>query len=121
MALPAKMTKERAEIFLQLYKKYLLLQYNEMMIALKTLPTNVIERCFDGVIFYEEGFNISKIAETPFGFNGLCGYGKISELGNELTFCKELDRNGTLEEKLKKVGFKVNRKHIGVAFNETEI
>ena len=69
-----QVTNKDVEIFLKLYKKYLLLKVKEMEEILKTLPTNVIERCFNSAEFYDKGFDTSKIDEIEFGFGGLHGF-----------------------------------------------
>jgi len=109
-----QVTNKDAEIFLKLYKKYLLLKVKEMEEILKTLPTNVIERCFNSAEFYDKGFDTSKIDETEFGFGGLHGYSKIVDVSNALYICKQLDSEGKLDETMKRYGFKVKRNKIGV-------
>ena len=109
-----KVAAEDAEIFLKLYKKYLLLKVDEMRNILDTLPTNVIERCFNGAEFFDVGFDISKLDESEFGFGGLHGYSKIVDVSNELNICKKYDNEGKLDEIMQRYGFKVNRKKIGV-------
>lgn len=109
-----KVTKKDAEVFLKLYEKYLLMKLDDMKTILKTLPTNVIERCFDGVEFFDEDFDISKLDEATFGFGGLCGWSKVKSVANELEFCKQYDDAGKLDDFMEKWGFKVNRKRIGI-------
>ena len=109
-----QVTSKDAEIFLKLYKKYLLLKVKEMEEILKTLPTNVIERCFNSAEFYDKGFDTSKIDEAEFGFGGLHSYSKIVEVSSALYVCKQLDSAGKLDETMKKYGFKVRRNKIGV-------
>jgi hypothetical protein len=109
-----KVAAEDAEIFLKLYKKYLLLKVDEMRNILETLPTNVIERCFNGAEFFDVGFDISKLDESEFGFGGLHGYSKIVDVSNELNIYKKYDNEGKLDEIMQRYGFKVNRKKIGV-------
>ena len=109
-----KVTKKDAEVFLKLYEKYLLMQLDDMKNILKTLPTNVIERCFDGVEFFDEDFDISKLNESTFGFGGLCGWSKVKAVANELEFCKRYDDTGKLDDFMEKRGFKVNRKKVGI-------
>lgn len=106
--------KEKAEIFLQLYKKYLFLKYENMKNILQSLPTNVINFCFDGVRFFDESFDVSRIEEVSFGVNGLCGYDVIKRLSNELEFLKKCDDNGELEKLFEMKGIKINRKKIGI-------
>jgi len=93
-----KVTKEDVEVFLKLYEKYLLMKLDDMKSILKTLPTNVIERCFDGVEFFDEGFDISKLNEATFGFGGLCGWSKVKSVADELEFCKRYDDIGKLDD-----------------------
>jgi len=109
-----QVTNKDVEIFLKLYKKYLLLKVKEMEEILKTLPTNVIERCFNSAEFYDKGFDTSKIDEIEFGFGGLHGYSKIVDVSNALYICKQLDSEGKLDETMKRYGFKVKRNKIGV-------
>ena len=90
-----KVTKEDAEIFLKLYEKYLLMKLDDMKSILKTLPTDVIERCFNGV-------------------GGLCGWSKVKSVVDELEFCKRYDDTGELDDFMEKRGFKVKRKSIGI-------
>lgn len=114
-----KPVKEKdAEIFLKLYQKYLYIKVEEMKDALKSLPTDVIERCFNGIEFFEKGFDISTIDESQFGLGGLHGWSKVQEIAKSLTYCSELQNNETLVEKLELVGHKVNFKKIGVRKNE---
>jgi hypothetical protein len=109
-----KVTKEDAEVFLKLYEKYLLMKLDDMKNILKTLPTNVIERCFNGVEFFDKGFDVSKLDEVTFGVGGLHGYSKIVDVSNELNIYKKCDNEGKLDEIMQRYGFKVNRKKIGV-------
>jgi len=109
-----KVTKEDAEVFLKLYEKHLLMKLDDMKNILKTLPTDVIERCFNGAEFYDKGFDTSKIDEIEFGFGGLHGYSKIVDVSNALYICKQLDSEGKLDETMKRYGFKVKRNKIGV-------
>jgi len=113
-----EVTQVKAEIFLKLYKKYLALKYKVIEDCLITLPTNVIERCFEGYTLFEEGFDASNLDDAEFGFNGLCGWMRIENLSKELEFCKEHDLHGTLDSALERLGCKVNRKKIGVYFKE---
>lgn len=109
-------TQKDADIFLQLYKKYLDFKFNKMENILKELPTDLIERSFNGVVFYKEGFDISKINETKFGNGGLCGYGVIMDLVYRLEdiYNKYDDpaKRGYLEDTLKGFGHKVNFKKL---------
>lgn len=109
-----KVTKEDAENFLKLYKKYLLMKVENMETDLKNLPTNVIERCFDGAEFYDKDFDISKLDEAQFGFGGLHGYKKLVDVVKSLEYCSELNKQGRLDEVMERVGFKVNHKKVGV-------
>ena len=86
-----KVTKEDAEVFLKLYEKYLLMKLDDMKNILKTLPTDVIERCFNGVEFFDNDFDVSKLDETTFGVGGLCGWSKVKSVVDELEFCKRYD------------------------------
>ncbi|WP_297419085.1 hypothetical protein [Clostridium sp.] len=111
-------TKNDSKIFLKLYKKYLLEKlentYKEVEQSLEELPTDVIERSFDGVEFFKEGFDVSKIDDTMFGFGGLCGWNKVERVRQELGYYSRLQNEGTLVEQLEKFGHKVNFKKIGV-------
>jgi len=109
-----QVTSKDAEIFLKLFTKYLMMKVNEMEDILKTLPTDVIERCFNGAEFYDKGFDTSKIDEAEFGFGGLHGYSKVVDVSNALYICKELDKEGKLDETMKRYGLKVRRNKIGV-------
>ena len=110
-----KVTKEDAEVFLKLYEKYLLLKLDDMKSILKTLPTDVIERCFSGVEFFSEDFDVSKLEEATFGVGGLCGWSKVKSVVDALEFCKRYDDTGKLDDFMKKRGFKVKRKSIGIS------
>jgi len=110
-----KVTKEDAEVFLKLYEKYLLMKLDDMKNILKTLPTDVIERCFNGVEFFDKGFDISKLDEATFGVGGLCGWSKVKSVVDELEFCKRYDDTGELDDFMEKRGFKVKRKSIGIS------
>ncbi len=114
-----KVTKEDAEVFLKLYEKYLLMKLDEKMFfmknILKTLPTNVIERCFNGVEFFSEDFDVSKLDEATFGIGGLHGWSKVKSVADELEFCKRYDDTGNLDDFMEKRGFKVKRKSIGIS------
>lgn len=114
-----KVTKEDAEIFLRLYRKYLLLKVDEMKGILQTLPTNVIERCFNSAEFFNKNFDITKLSEATFGVGGLCGYSKVRDIARELEYCKQCDDEDNLDTHLARVGFKVNRKKIGIPGLET--
>ena len=109
-----KVTKEDAEIFLKLYEKYLLMKLDDMKNILKTLPTDVIERCFNGVEFFDKDFDVSKLDEATFGVGGLCGWSKLKSVVDELEFCKRYDDTGELDDFMEKRGFKVKRKSIGI-------
>lgn len=109
-----KVTKEDAEIFLKLYEKYLLMKLDDMKSILKTLPTDVIERCFNGVEFFDKDFDVSKLDEATFGVGGLCGWSKVKSVVDELEFCKRYDDSGELDDFMEKRGFKVKRKSIGI-------
>ena len=79
-----KISKEDTEIFIKLYKKYLLTKTDESIRKIdaifSSLPTNVIERCFNNTEFYDKDFDISRLDEYEFGFGGLHGYSKIEEI-----------------------------------------
>ena len=93
-----KVIKENVEIFLKLYEKYLLMKLDDMKNILETLPKDIIERTFDGVEFFDEGFDISKLDEVDFGFGGLCGWTKVNSVVNELEFYKrKLEAGNTIE------------------------
>lgn len=109
-----KVTKEDAEVFLKLYEKYLLMKFNNMKNILKTLPTDVIERCFYGVEFFDKNFDVSKLDEAIFGVGGLCGWSKVKLVADGLEFCKRYDDTGKLDDFMEKQGFKVKRKSIGI-------
>lgn len=109
-----KVTKEDGEIFLKLYRKYLLLKVDEMKNILQTLPTNVIERCFNGAEFFDKNFDVSKLDETMFGVGGLYGWSKIKTVADELEFCKKYDDEEKLDDFMEMRGFKVKRKNIGI-------
>ena len=109
-----KITKEDAEIFLKLYEKYQSEKMYQMKEILKTLPTNVIERCFNDIKFFEKDFDVLKLDEATFGFGGLCGWSKIEDLAKELEYCNHLESKEYLDYYLRERGFKVNRKNIGV-------
>lgn len=108
-----KLTEKDADVFLKLYQKYLNHQIKKVKKALTELPTDVIERCFNGKEFFEEGFDVSKMDETEFGFGGLCGYQIVRDLANELEYYNLLT-DGELYRLLSKFGHKVNFKKIGV-------
>ena len=114
MAHYKKVTKKDVDIFLKLYQKYLDYQMENIKNALNKLPTDVIERCFYGKEFFKEGFDISKIDETEFGFGKLCGYQVIRDLANELDYYNSVLTEEELSSVLSKVGHKVNFKKIGV-------
>ncbi len=114
MAGHKKVTKEDAEIFLKLYEKYLLMKLDDMKSILKTLPTDVIEGCFNGVEFFDKDFDVSKLDEATFGVGGLCGWLKVKSVVDELEFCKRYDDTGELDDFMEKRGFKVKRKSIGI-------
>ena len=59
-----KVTKEDVEVFLKLYEKYLLMKLDDMKSILKTLPTDIIERCFNGVEFFDKDLDVSKLDEA---------------------------------------------------------
>ncbi len=109
-----KVTKEDAEVFLKLYEKYLLMKLDDMKSILKTLPTDVIERCFNGVEFFDKDFDVSKLDEATFGIGGLHGWSKVKSVADELEFCKRYDDAGNLDDFMEKRGFKVKRKSIGI-------
>lgn len=109
-----KVTKEDAEVFLKLYEKYLFMKLDDMKSIFKTLPTNVIERCFYGVEFFDKDFDVSKLDEATFGFGGLCGWSKVKSVVDALEFYKRYDDTGELDEFMEKQGFKVKRKSIGI-------
>lgn len=110
-----KVTTKDVEIFLSLYKKYLFIKIDEMKNILETLPTDVIERCFNGAEFFKEGFDTSKIEVTQFGINGLCGWSKVEEVSDSLKYCSDLHGRGKLAETLERLGHKVNFKRVGVS------
>ena len=105
-----KVTKEDIEIFLKLYEKYLLMKLDDMKSILETLPTDVIERCFYGVEFFDKDFDVSKLDEAIFGFGGLCGWSKVKSVADALEFCKRYDDVGKLDDFMAKQGFKIKRK-----------
>lgn len=109
-----KVTKEDAEIFLKLYRKYLLLKVDEMKNILQNLPTNVIERCFNGAEFFDKDFDVSKLDEATFGVGGLHGWSKLKTIADELEFCKKYDDEEKLDDFMEMSGFKVKRKNIGI-------
>lgn len=110
MAEYKKVTKEDAEIFLKLYEKYLLMKLDNMKTILRTLPEDVIARCFYGVEFFDEDFDVSKLDEATFGVGGLCGWSKVKLVADALEFCKAYDDAGKLDDFMEKHGFKVKRK-----------
>jgi hypothetical protein len=110
-----KVTKEDAEVFLNLYEKYLLMKLDDMKNILKILPTDVIERCFNGVEFFDKDFDVSKLDEATFGVGGLCGWSKVKSVVDALEFCKRYDDTGALDNFMEKRGFKVKRKSIGIS------
>jgi len=116
-----KVTVEKGELFLKLYKKHLLLKVGEMEDILKTLPTDVIERCFDGVEFFDKDFDVSKLDNSTFGFGGLCGYEKVENVAHSLIYLDQYNKQGGLDEFLSIYGHKVNRKNIGVEGNVKEL
>jgi hypothetical protein len=109
-------TEQDAELFLKLYRKYLLSKVDEMKNILETLPTDVIERCFDGAKFIDKDFDLSKLDEATFGIGGLCGYKKILDIAGSLIYYRGLYEQGEeiLAEALERFGHKVNFKKVGV-------
>lgn len=102
MARYKKVTKGDVEVFLKLYEKYLLMKLDDMKNILKTLPTNIIERCFNGVEFFDKGFDVSKLDEATFGVNGLCGWSKVKSIADELEFYKRYDDAGEFDDFMEK-------------------
>ena len=110
MARYKKVAKEDVEVFLKLYEKYLLMKLDDMKNILKTLPTDIIEICFNGVEFFDKDFDVSKLDEATFGVGGLCGWSKVKSVADKLEICKRYDDTGKLDDFMEKRGFKVKRK-----------
>ena len=110
-----KFYKKDAEIFLKLYKRMLMYYVEEMEYRIQTLPTDILERTFDGKDFFDDDFDIAELDkdEAWFGVRGLCGYGIVKDAADELVFCHEMMRKGNLVETLARVGHKVNLKKVG--------
>lgn len=115
-----KFYKKDADIFLKLYKRMLMYQVEEMAYYLRTLPTDTLDRTFDGKVFFDETFDVDNLNtdETWFGVSGLCGYGIVRETANEIMFCHERMRKGDLVEIMKRVGHKVDLNKIGARDSE---
>jgi hypothetical protein len=109
-----KVTRDEAEIFMKLYRKYMMLMADYMEENLKYLPTDVINRAFSDKKFFDEGFDPADIDKTEFGFAGLAGYSVVKDVGWELNYCMERMRAGDLVDVMKRFGHKVNLKEIGV-------
>ncbi|MPM39331.1 hypothetical protein SDC9_85964 [bioreactor metagenome] len=109
-----KISKEDAEVFIKLYRKYLLSKVDELKGSLETLPTDVIERCFNGAEFFDKDFDVSKIDEAEFGVGGLHGWLKVRDVARSLEYCTDLMNQELLVERMSSVGHKVNLKKVGV-------
>ena len=107
-------TEEEGKVFMKLYRKYLDVKYEQMGELLKTLPTDVIDRCFSGVEFFEEGFDTTAVDSTEFGFSGMCGYGKVQDVEAALEWCGRLAMENRLEKTLAQLGHKVNPGKVGL-------
>lgn len=95
--------KEDAEAFLRLYKEYLDNQLEEMRLILNGLPTDVIERVFDGTDIHK------KEDQLFIEF----GYFHIESVAKELIAYDKLHKD-KLVEFLANYGHKVNLKKVGV-------
>lgn len=102
-----------AEVFIRLYEKYMMFQVEQMKETLLNLPTDCIERVFDGKEFYSKDFDLAKLDDTQFGTSGLCGYGIIRDSSHQLNYMYEQLHQGRLVELLEKFGHKVNLKKVG--------
>lgn len=96
--------QEDVEAFLRLYQKYLNWKYERMEKNFKKLPTDVIERIFDGTDIHKKENDLF----GSFGFN------HVEKIANALDYYCDKMYDGDLVEFLAKVGHKVNEKKIGV-------
>lgn len=109
-----QVTPTDADIFMKLYRKYLWLLADNMEHTLQSLPYDVISRTFDGQKFYEDGYDVAKIENAEFGFDGLAGYAVVRDVGSTLSYLSNLMQMGTLVDTMARVGHKVNLKKIGI-------
>ena len=109
-----QITPKDADIFMELYRKYLRLLAEQMEQMLRSLPYDVINRAFDGKKFYEDGYDVEKIESAEFGFDGLSGYLVVKEVASTLDYLSNAMQTGTLVEMMARVGHKVNSKKVGI-------
>lgn len=95
--------EEDAQVFMRLYTKYLENKSDEMYRILHRLPTDVIERVFDGT-------DIHKKEEELFGS---FGYWHIENVAKELIAYDGMNEDRMIEF-LARLGHKVNLKKVGV-------
>ena len=109
-----QVTPTDADVFMELYRKYLRLLADNMEYALRNLPYDVINRAFDGKKFYENGYDVAKIGSAEFGFDGLSGYMVVRDVASTLEYLYSEMQAGSLVEMMARVGHKVNSKKVGI-------
>lgn len=109
-----QVTPTDADIFMKLYRKYLRLLAEQMERILQSLPYDVINRAFDGKKFYEDGYDVEKIGNAEFGFDGLSGYMVVKEVATSLDYLSDMMKRGNLVETMARFGHKVNLKKTGI-------